>query len=158
MVETQMSICPMNQCIYSLSNIFTSCHLFLPSQFISKEQDNHIVGETILTTAVITWWLWDNNMRALLFCGSHLIDISQGIKPTNEFVLMGWGLLSQFPPLRFFPNLSGSWKHRLAIEYHVYVWQVSPQFSCGNTCQIWMWFKESSRYFCKIETFCLRQN
>ena len=41
----------------------------------------------------------------------------------------------------------------LAIEYHVYIWQVSSQLSCGDTCQIWMWFKESSRYFCKIENF-----
>ena len=27
--------------------------------------------------------------------------------------------------------------------FHVYIWQVLPQLSCGNTCQIWMWFKES---------------
>ena len=41
----------------------------------------------------------------------------------------------------------------LAIEYHVYIWQASPQLSCGDTCHIWMWFKESNRYFCKIENF-----
>ena len=29
--------------------------------------------------------------------------------------------------------------------------QVSPQLSCGDTCQIWIWFKEFSGYFCKIE-------
>ena len=39
------------------------------------------------------------------------------------------------------------------IEYHVYIWQVSPQLSCGDTCQIWMWFKEYNRYVCKIENF-----
>ena len=43
-------------------------------------------------------------------------------------------------------------KHKLAIEYRVYIWQVS-QLSCGDTCQIWMWFKESNRYFYKIENF-----
>ena len=32
----------------------------------------------------------------------------------------------------------------------VYIWQVSPQLSCDDTCQIWMWFKLSSRYCCKI--------
>ena len=26
------------------------------------------------------------------------------------------------------------------IEYHIHIWQVSPQLSCGATCQIWMWF------------------
>ena len=66
---------------------------------------------------------------------------------------LGWGLLSQFPPFRCFPNFSESPKHTLAIEYHVYIRQVSPQLSCGDTCQIWMWLKGSNRYFCKIENF-----
>ena len=30
---------------------------------------------------------------------------------------------------------------------------MSPQPSCGDICQIWMWFKESNRYFCKIQNF-----
>ena len=41
----------------------------------------------------------------------------------------------------------------LAVEYHVHIWQVSPQLSCGDTCQIWMRFKEYNRYFCQIENF-----
>ena len=41
----------------------------------------------------------------------------------------------------------------LAIEYHVHIWQVSLQLSCGDTCQIWMTFKEYNRYFCQIENF-----
>ena len=39
------------------------------------------------------------------------------------------------------------------MKYHVNIWQVSPQLSCGDTCQIWMWFREFNRYFCKIENF-----
>ena len=65
----------------------------------------------------------------------------------------GWGLLSQFPPFCYFPNFSELWNHTLAIDYHVYIWQVSPQLSCGGTCQIWMWLKEFNMYFCKIENF-----
>ena len=42
-------------------------------------------------------------------------------------------------------------KHTSCIEYHVYIWQVSPQPSCGDTCQIWMWFKEYNGHFCEIE-------
>ena len=41
----------------------------------------------------------------------------------------------------------------LAIEYHVIIGQVSPQLSCGDTCQIWMKFKECIKYFCQIEYF-----
>ena len=44
-------------------------------------------------------------------------------------------------------------KHILAIEYHVYIWQVSPQLSCGDTCQIWIWFKESKGYLCNLKNF-----
>ena len=54
---------------------------------------------------------------------------------------LGWGLLRRFPPFRYFPNFSTSPKYMLAIEYHVHIWQVSPQLSCGDTCQIWMIFK-----------------
>ena len=63
------------------------------------------------------------------------------------------GLLSYFLPFRYFPNFSALSKHTLAIEYHVNIWQVLPQLSCADTCQIWMWFKESKRYFCNIENF-----
>ena len=30
---------------------------------------------------------------------------------------------------------------------------VSSSASCGDTCQMWMGFKESNKYFCKIEKF-----
>ena len=39
----------------------------------------------------------------------------------------------------------------LAIEYHGHIWQVSPQLSCVDICQIWMWYKEYHRYFGRIE-------
>ena len=66
---------------------------------------------------------------------------------------LGWGLLSQFPPFRYFPNFSSLSKHTLTVKYRIYIWQVSPQLSCGDTCQIWMWFEESNMYFCESENF-----
>ena len=68
-------------------------------------------------------------------------------------IALGWGLLSQFPPARFFVNFSALSKQKLAIEYPVNIWQVSPQLCCSDTCQIWTWFKESNIYFCHIENF-----
>ena len=62
-----------------------------------------------------------------------------------------WELLSWFIPFRYFPNFSTSPEYMLAIEYHVYIWQVSPQLSCGDTCQISMRFQECNTYFCEIE-------
>ena len=66
---------------------------------------------------------------------------------------LGWGLLSQFPPFRYFPIFSALSNHTSAIEYHVYIWQVAAQLSCGDTCQIWMWFEESNMYFWQVENF-----
>ena len=57
-----------------------------------------------------------------------------------------WGLLSQIPPFRYFPNFSALPKHTLTIEYQIHIWRVSAQISCSDTCQIWMRFKESNRY------------
>ena len=65
----------------------------------------------------------------------------------------GWGLLNQFPPFRYFPNFSSLLKHNLAVKHCVTVWQVSPQLSCGDTCQIGMWFDEYNTCFCNIENF-----
>ena len=59
----------------------------------------------------------------------------------NLPIALGWGLLSQFPPFRHFPTFSASPKYMLAIVYHIHIWQVLPQLSCGDTCQIWMWCK-----------------
>ena len=67
--------------------------------------------------------------------------------------VQGRGLLSQFPPFRYFPNFSSLSNHTLTAKYRIYIWQVSPQLSCGDTCQIWMWFDESNMYFCETENF-----
>ena len=72
---------------------------------------------------------------------------------TRTWTDQGWGLLSQFSPFRYIPIVSELSKHTLDFKCHVYIWQVSPQLSCGDTCQIWMWFKEANIYFCKIENF-----
>ena len=84
---------------------------------------------------------------------SHLEFSSHAIENCRPVPTQGWGLLSRFPPLRYFPIFSAPPKCMLAIEYNVYIWQVSPQLSCGDSCQIWMRFKECNRYFCVIENF-----
>ena len=63
------------------------------------------------------------------------------------------GITKPISPFSYFPNFSTSPKYMLAIEYHVHIWQVSPQLSCSDTCQIWMRLKERNRYFCQIENF-----
>ena len=88
----------------------------------------------------------------LYFAWAHS-TMTNWMKRLGPFIEQGWGLLSRFPPFRYFPNFSALSKHTLDIEYHVYIWQVSPQLSCGDTCQIWKWFNECNKYFWKIENF-----
>ena len=108
-----------------------------------------------------TWWRFT-------FCssGSSLVFWWRDAPLVREFRMwgrrckqwdfhwfQGWGLLSQFSPFRYFPHFPLLSKQTFAIEYRVYISQVSPQLSCGDTCLIWMWFRESNRYFCKMENF-----
>ena len=64
---------------------------------------------------------------------------------------LGWGLLSQFSPFCYFPIFSEWSKQWLPLWYQVHIWQVSPQLSCGDTWQIWIWLKLSDLYFCQIK-------
>ena len=63
------------------------------------------------------------------------------------------GVTKSISPVPLFSSFSTSPNHTLAIENHIYIWRVSPQLSCDGTYQTWMWFKESSSYFCKTEYF-----
>ena len=80
---------------------------------------------------------------------SILVSISS--VNTDEIPAQGWGLLSRFSPFRYFPNFQLLQNTYCAIEYHVHIRQVSPQLSCGDTCQIWMRFKECNRYNARYE-------
>ena len=70
------------------------------------------------------------------------------------FLAQGWwGLLSLFCLFCYSPLLLSLSRNWLPMEYYVYIWQVSPQLSCGDTWQIWTWFKLNNVYFCKIKIF-----
>ena len=67
-----------------------------------------------------------------------------------EIIGFGGGVTKSISSVLLFFHIP---KQTSAIEYHVYIWHVSPQLSCSGTCQICVWFKESDRYFCKIKNF-----
>ena len=108
--------------------------------------------ESLLTHICISRPQWVKAM--MTYCPLEPYDVTIAQLNINSNILgQGWWLQSQFPSFCYSLNFSIMSKHTLAIEYNVYIWQVSPQLSCGDTCQIWMWFKESNRYFCKTEIF-----
>ena len=63
----------------------------------------------------------------------------------------GDGVTKPFFPFPYFPIFVGSSNDRLPIQYHVHICQMSPQLSCGDTWQIWMWIEESKLYVCSIK-------
>ena len=99
---------------------------------------------------ILTIQIWWNFHSALIWILNETIAMNSSSGMPDA---QGWGLLSQFSPFRYFPHFPLLPKQTLAIEYRVHIWQVSPQLSCGDTCQICMWIGESNRYFCKIEKF-----
>ena len=48
------------------------------------------------------------------------------------------------------------WNVVLSIKYHVHICQVSPQHSCGDTWQIWMWLRLFISYFYNIRSMTSR--
>ena len=72
-------------------------------------------------------WCLDWNIPGLL----HWL---WGNCPSASEVILGWGLLSQFPPFRYFPNFPSLSKQTLVIEYHVYIWLVSKavKYECDS--------------------------
>ena len=139
------------------------CQTYAKSRADSRFAPNQ--WETSLQSNAISHWLctishnltdddsvlWCIHASPTLLC--HIITSLWCIYNQPDAVGQGWGSLSQFPPLRYFPNFSALSKHAFAIDYHIYIWQVSLQLSCSGTCQIWMWFKESRRHFRKMENF-----
>ena len=60
--------------------------------------------------------------------------------------------VQNFKMIKWLSNFSTSLEYTLAIEYDVYIWQVSPRVSCGDTCQIWLCFKDQKATFARSNT------
>ena len=60
--------------------------------------------------------------------------------------------VQNFKMIKWLSNFSTSLDYTLAIEYDVYIWQVSPRVSCGDTCQIWLCFKDQKATFARSNT------
>ena len=88
-----------------------------------------------------------------LYNGNHSTGKVSILKRGPGFISSGVGVTEPISSIPLLSNFSTSLKYMSPIEYHIYIWQVSLQLSCGDTCQISMWCKESNRYFCMIENF-----
>ena len=87
---------------------------------------------------------WQRTAEVQLTNDTHCLGLKGELWDT---FVQGWGLLSQFSPFRYFPIFFEWSKRWLPVWYQVYIWQVSPQLSSGDTWQMWTWMKLSELYF-----------
>ena len=120
----------------------------------------------------VSWWLthWG---RVTHICVSKLTIIASdnGLSPgqrqatiwTNAGMLLIWPWWTNFSEILIriqtfsFKKMhlkmsSAKWRPfclGLNVITHTYIWQVSPQLSCGDTCHMWVWFIWFNEYLYK---------
>ena len=70
------------------------------------------------------------------------------IGPIQPLTHQGVGVTKPISSIPLFYQFFPSSMFVLPAKYHIHIWQVLLQLSCGDSHQIWMWFKESHIYFC----------
>ena len=83
----------------------------------------------------------DNIAGCMLYNGKDnhwqinwLIQIMRNVR------VMAWGLLNLRSLISPWAKFSIPPKYLLDSLHRIHIRQVSPQLSCGDTCQIWMWY------------------
>ena len=82
-------------------------------------------------------WLWRQKLELPIsnryknWCGGYYTNFFSKFFPFSEFM-----------------------KCCFPIIYHIHIWQISLQPSCGDTCQIWTRFKGLRRHFPKMKNVC----
>ena len=116
--------------------------LFKIQRFSFKKMHLNIVCELV---AILSWPPsvdYSQPWKHAAICHNLTTSIGPGV-----------GVTKPISPVPLFSQIFCIIKNMLTVKYRVSIWQVSPQLSCGDTCQIWMWFQESNMYFCEIENF-----
>ena len=67
-------------------------------------------------------------------CSPRVPDVIWAHNLAEGSRLHGWGPLSQFCPLVIFPIIQSYQNTGYLMEYHVHIWQISPQLRWGNNC------------------------
>ena len=83
----------------------------------------------------------------------YSIEYPWGARYGGVTSVPGMGVTKPISSVPLFSSFSKLSNHWLPIEYHVHICQMSPQLSCGDICQIWMWFIGSNMYFHMMVNF-----
>ena len=107
-----------------------------------------------MNNTIVISGTWINNYIPHIILGCNHLSMSyMSSRVTWLLRLMtrAGGYSANF--LHSFPHFSVLPKHFSYWISHLYLMGDPQHLSCGDTCQIWMWFKESNRYFCQIWNF-----
>ena len=100
----------------------------------------------------VTWRTITNDINVTLKqkCRQHITAVVPlGVLKDVVTTHPGLGVTKPIFSVPLFSHFFSEWsKQRLPVGYQVYIWQVSPQRSCGDTWQIWTWLKVADLYFC----------
>ena len=92
-------------------------------------QPSLMVYDKIVKSPLLTYWKYHSLARCHCYYHRgtwasfvHWWPQSAECRRHHSLEVLGWGLLSQIPPFRYFPKFSVLSKHTLDIKYHVYIW------------------------------------
>ena len=107
--------------IYPADNNLFKIYIILPGPLTTTHMIN-CMDETV----------FDKSLHSLVFCILPNIFL-----PSCESGLWCWGHCLLISPLSIFIMLQNCVSN---YSKHVHIWQVSPQLSWWDTCQIWTWY------------------
>ena len=116
----------------------------LDDDFICNSLTWQFVGQSVRENSPYDKW------PEFGLCASYVRGLFGICLCTHTAIQPEMGLLSLCFPFAVFPII------RTPVSFHI--WQVSPQPSCNDTCQIWKWLKLSNRYYCKIINYPVQRN
>ena len=139
--------------------INTSCEFIMNDCITTTKQSTtkpcaYFLGYTVWWVNLMSTRVNRNYMKDLPWPSDRgLLSAITFVQYRSEVLFPGVGVTKPISSVPLFSEFSSNVKTNVSYRYHVYIWQVSPQLSCVDTCQLWMWFEEAKMYFCHIENF-----
>ena len=83
----------------------------------------------------------------LIACKAEISCQMWCFQQQGQAVFLGWRLLNPRSLIVSVSKITILQKYIFDSLSHMHIWQVSPQLSCGDTCQIGTWYSIPSMFF-----------
>ena len=112
----------------------------------------HWTGDKVLKHYLNQCWP-SSLMHIHITKGLGSLNLCSLISPLWNFFILQKYCHENYVNLVWMPYLCMRGTSVLIIDYlldtlnHINIWQMSPQLSCGDACQIWMWYSIDNQCF-----------